>query len=371
MLALNRVVLDARTATDHFPGIGRYVANLARALAEIAPPGPILLYDPTAPPDRLSSSALTRLPCAASPFGLAQQWRVPRALRRANAQLYHSTYYLMPYLPGVPTVLTVYDLIPLRYPRYFSAAQRLIFVAAHRLALRTARAVLTISEATRTDLVRAFGIAADKVTVTPLAVADHFRPQPAAIIDTLRRQLGLPDRYILYVGSNKPHKNLARLVEAFARARQLPTCASLYLVIAGRWDARYPEARIEAHRLGVAAHVVFLADVADDVLPALYSGAEVFVFPSEYEGFGLPVLEAMACGTPVICAGRSSLLEVASDAARLVDPHDVAGLAAAIGELASDPEERADLRARGLAQAARFSWRRTAEQTYAVYSAVA
>lgn len=370
MLALNRVVLDARTATDHFPGIGRYVANLACALAEIAPPGPALLYDPTTLPDRSCSSAFARLPCAASPFGLAQQWRVPRALRRANARLYHSTYYLMPYLPGMPTVLTVYDLIPLRYPRYFSVAQRLIFLAAHRLALRTAHVVLAISEATRTDLVRAFGIATDKVTVTPLAAADHFRPQPAPVIDALRRQVGLPDRYILYVGSNKPHKNLARLVEAFARARQLPRCTSLHLAIAGRWDARYPEARIKARQLGVAEHIVFLPDVADDALPALYSGAEAFVFPSEYEGFGLPVLEAMACGAPVICANRSSLPEVVGDAARLVDPHDVVGLAVAIGELTSDPEEQADLRARGLAQAARFSWRRTAEQTYAVYSAV-
>jgi len=369
VLALNRVVLDARTATPRFPGIGRYVANLARALAEFAPPGPVLLCDPTTPPVRLPSSGLSPLPCAASPFGLAQQWCVPRALRRANAQLYHSTYYLMPYLPGTPTVLTVYDLIPLRYPRYFSVAQRLVFAVAHRLALRTARAVLAISEATRADLARAFGVTAEKVTVTPLAAAEHFRPQSLAAIDALRRRLGLPDRYILYVGSNKPHKNLARLVEAFARARRHPACVSLHLVIAGRWDSRYPEAQIRAQRLGVIDHVAFLPDVADDMLPALYSGAELFVFPSEYEGFGLPVLEAMACGTPVICADRSSLPEVASDAARLVDPHDVAGLAAAISELASSPERRADLRTRGLARAARFTWRRTAEQTYAVYEA--
>ncbi len=371
MPALNRIVLDARTATDHFPGIGRYVANLACALAEIAPPGPVLLYDPTTQPTRLFASGLSPLPCAASPFGLAQQWRVPRALRQANAQLYHSTYYLMPYLPGPPTVLTVYDLIPWRYPCYFSAAQRLAFLVAHRLALRAARLVLAISEATRGDLARAFGVATEKVVVTLLAAADHFRPQPATVVDAARRQWGLPDRYILYVGSNKPHKNLARLVEAFADARRLGTCAGLHLVIAGRWDARYPEARIKAHQLGIAEYVAFLPDVADEMLPALYSGAELFVFPSEYEGFGLPVLEAMACGTPVICADRSSLPEVVGDAARRVDPYDVTALAAAIGELASDPQKRADLRARGLARAACFTWRRTAEQTYAAYVAAA
>lgn len=366
---MNRVVLDARTATPRFPGIGRYVANLARALAELAPPGPVLLYDPTTPPARLPSSGLAPLPCAASPCGLTQQWRVPRALRRANAQLYHSTYYLMPYLPGAPTVLTVYDLIPLRYPRYFSVAQRLVFAVAHRLALRTARAVLAISEATRADLARAFGAAAEKVTVTPLAAAEQFRPQSPAAIDALRHRVELPDRYALYVGSNKPHKNLARLVEAFASVHRHPACASLRLIIAGRWDPRYPEAPTRARQLDVMDRVIFLPDVADDALPALYSGAELFVFASEYEGFGLPVLEAMACGTPVICANRSSLPEVAGDAARLVDPYDVTDLAAAIVELASRPERRAELQARGLAQAARFTWRRTAEQTYAAYTA--
>ena len=358
------LVLDARTATDHFPGIGRYVVNLARAMTRVAPDLPLaLLADPGVRSTRLTLPELPQVACSASPFSVRQQWAVPRALRRAGATLYHSPYYLMPYRPGVPTVLTCYDVIPWLFPAYFSAHERLIFRLAHGLALHAASVVLAISQSTHDDLVRCFGVSPAKVVVTPLAADERFRPQTPEAVVRVRRAYGLPEEYVLYLGTNKPHKNLTRLVRAWATARSADTC----LVIAGHWDARYPEARQVAEQSGLTDRVRFVGPVADDDLPALYSGARCFVFPSLYEGFGLPLLEAMACGTPVACSNVSSLPEVASDAALLFDPLDVESMADALARLLRDADLRADLRERGLRRAPQFNWEFTARLTQRAY----
>jgi alpha-1,3-rhamnosyl/mannosyltransferase len=360
-------VLDARTATDHFPGIGRYVVNLASALKRIAPDLDLtLLRNPSSSAQRLTLPDLPALDCAISPFALSQQWRVRSILRHSRAALYHSAYYLMPYAPGVPSVVTCYDLIPLIYPRYFTATQRLIFRMAHWLALRTARVTLAISEATKNDLVRFFHVDPQRIVVTPLAADAHFQPPARAEIDRVRQQYALPARYVLYFGSNKPHKNVPRLVEAFAKVG-VSECA---LVIGGHWDERYPEAKRAAEWLGLEGAVRFIGAVPDADLPALYGGAELFVFPSEYEGFGLPVLEAMACGTPVVCGNRSSLPEVAGDAALLCDPQDVEALTRAIEQALTDRDWQATQQQRSLARAAHFSWEQTAQQTRQVYQSI-
>ena len=356
---MNRLVLDARTATDHFPGIGRYVVNLASSLSKVAPDlGLTLLIDPSASSARLSLPDLPRQLCAASPFSIQQQWLVPQVLRQTNATLYHSPYYLMPYRPGVPTVLTCYDLIPLVWQQYFSAANRLIYRLAHMLALRAARVVITLSQSARSDLVRHFGIDPGRIHVTPVAADAHFKPQPSPAINAVREKFALPERYVLYFGSNKPHKNLARLVDAIT---QMP----ITLVIGGTWDERFPQAQQRAKELN--ASVRFIGQVNDDDLPALYSGATVFAFPSFYEGFGLPPLEAMACGTPVICSNTSSLPEVVGDAALQVNPNDVNEIAAAIARVLDDPGLRDEMRDKSLARAAQFSWERTARETLAIY----
>jgi glycosyltransferase involved in cell wall biosynthesis len=360
------IVLDARTATDHFPGIGRYVVNLAHALKSIAPELDLrLLCDPNALSSRLAllNLPITNLPI--SPFALQQQWRVPWALRDLKATLYHSPYYLMPYRSGVPTVLSAYDVIPLIYPQYYTAAQRLIFRLAHTLAVKTARLTVAISEATRTDLIQRLGARPDRILVTPLAADPCFAPQSTAAIQAVREKYHLPERYVLYVGSNKPHKNLARLVAAFSSV-QRPT-SNVQLVIAGSWDERYPEAKQLAEGND---RIRFLGPISDADLPALYSSALAFVFVSEYEGFGLPPLEAMACGTPVIASNTSSLPEVVGDAGLLVDPHDVGAIAAALARIMDDAVLQADLKQRSLARAAQFSWEQTARLTLDVYHAV-
>ena len=388
-------VLDARTATAHFPGIGRYVANLAAALIPLLSDDERLtvLHHPAHLSSLPRSERVQVVSVSASPFSLRQQWELPRLLRRVPisgrrppaARLYHSPYYLMPYRPGVATALTVYDLIPLLFPEHSTPRARLLFRWATALALRAAQAVIAISEATRRDFLAHFRLAPERIVAIPLAADGIFRPQPAGAIAEVRARHGLPERYVLYLGSNKPHKNLVRLIEAWKTAtRSLPP-AACQLVIAGAWDARYPEAQARAEALGLGRQVRFLGPVAGPDLPALYAGAALFVFPSLYEGFGLPVLEAMACGTPVVCSDVASLREVTSPpeprpgeerggggvgAAVLVDPLAVDALAEAICRVLNDAALAAELRERGLAQAACFSWEQTARRTLAVYRGV-
>lgn len=372
-----RFVLDARTATGHFPGIGRYAFNLARALAprlDATEELIVLRHASPAGPAPWAMDTLTGGPAGArvvdvpaSPFELRQQWLLPRRLRGLGAALYHSPYYLMPYRPGAPAVVTVHDLIPLLYPQYFTAGQRLIFALTIRAATHTARQIVAVSNATARDLERLLGPLAGRgaarVSVIPEAADPAFGPRPDREIAALRARLGLPERYVLYLGSNKPHKNLVRLVEAWARLQPQP----MPLALAGLWDPRFPEARLRAEALGLGDAVRFLGSVPEPDLPALYGGATAFVFPSEYEGFGLPVLEAMACGAPVACARTSSLADIAGDAALMFDPAGEEAIAQALAQLLSTPDLRAELRDRGRERAARFSWQRAAQETLALY----
>jgi alpha-1,3-rhamnosyl/mannosyltransferase len=374
-------VLDARTATDHFPGIGRYVVNLVQAMVPLLGESERLnlLYDRAQPVPAgltaLSGGQVGEIAVPYSPFSIGQQWSIPRLLRHLGADVYHSPYYLMPYCPGVPTLVTVYDLIPLRFPQYTSARARLLFRWSMALALRAASHVIVISEATRRDLLAFFHLSPQDVTVISLAAAPSFRPPSPAEVQRVRHKYGLRQDYVLYLGINKPHKNLVRLVEAwslvchsrFATRGSPLAMRRSQLVIAGKWDARYPESKQRVAALRLQDAVRFLGPVAEEDLPALYGGAALFAFPSECEGFGLPVLEAMACGTPVVCANASSLPEVGGDAALYFDPANVEAMAEALGQALADADLRTELRERGLCQAAHFSWKWTAQKTLDLY----
>ncbi len=371
-----RVIVDARVIQDHFPGIARYTFNLARALAEISPEDEfVLLYDPRAPNAHHNLAELQHgphvrlLPSAAPLFSLSEQWRIPRQLASLTPSVIHAPYYIRPYLMPAPVVFVAYDLIPLKYPEYFSLHERLAFQFTMRLSLRTAQAIVSTSRSTAQDLQQFYGVPPERLVVIPGAADAHFIPQPAFTIATLRAKYHLPERYALYLGSNKPHKNLVRLVESWAHvSAQAP---EVKLVIAGHWDPRYEQAKERAKALQLEEKVLFAGPIADADLPALYSGAEVFIFPSLYEGFGLPVLEAMACGVPVICSNTSSLPEVAGDAALMVDPTDVPALSQAIARVLADAGLRQHLREKGLARAAMFSWHRAAQEMLVLYHRLA
>ncbi len=402
-----RVVIDGRVIDDHFPGIGRYVFQLVDALAAVAPPEDAfeVVLEAGARDTRFGAARLARRGNVAlrrvdAPvFAPASQWRMRRAIAAARADVFHATYWAGPYWPGVPTVATVYDLITHHAPGGVSRARAALLGLALRLALRGARHVLTISDASRRDIVAAYGLAPERVTATPLAVDGRFRPMDGDAVAALRNRLGLAQRYVLFVGINKPHKNLGTLIDAWGilaaggiaaaavadGAVRTPgagvaaaggggagaAAGEVELVIAGRWDPRYDDLRARAAVLPAGARVRFLGPVADGDLPALYSGAAVFAFPSRYEGFGLPPLEAMACGAPVIAADASSLPEVVGDAGHLVPVDDARAWARALADVLGQPAVAADMRARGLARAATFSWAATARQTLEVYRAAA
>jgi alpha-1,3-rhamnosyl/mannosyltransferase len=271
----------------------------------------------------------------------------------------------MPYRVNVPTIVTIYDLTPQLFPQYVSARARWLFRITTRLALRSARHVITISEATRRDLLYYYPFPAQRVTAVPLAPDPRFRPQTEAEIARIRTEYNLPECYVLYFGINKPHKNLLQLLTAW----QLLSgkTADIPLVIAGAWDERYPEAKMQAEALHLGKRIRFLGPISNADLPALYAGATLFVFPSRYEGFGLPVVEAMACGTAVTCAHTSSLPEVGGEAVLTFDPDNAEAMAAQIGRLLTDEALRQKLEQAGLAQARKFSWEKTAEQTLSLY----
>ena len=387
--AIVRIVIDARYVNDHFPGIGRYVYNLLLALGEMDQPHSFaVLYNPALTNTRYDMVALARFPALRlvatrlRPFSAGEQLALPRMLRTMQADLYHAPYYIRPYA-GVPcpSVTTLYDIIPRRFPEEVSTRARWLFDLLTRLAIRASRHLLAISASARDDLIAAYRIPASRITVTSLATGPRFGPQPPEQIAAVRAKYDLPESYILSLASNKPHKNLVALVKAWAQVRtegrglrtelglqraSVLNPQSSVLVLAGHWDPRYPEARVAAERLGLGNSVRFLPGVPEADLPALYSGAELFAFPSRYEGFGLPALEALACGAPVLCCDTSSLPEVVGAAALRVAPTPAA-LAAGLAQLLADPARRAELRQAGPRRAALFSWRKTAEATLAVY----
>ncbi len=361
--------IDGRYIQDHFPGIGRYTYNLIDALARVAPGDAFtVLHNPALRNTRYDIAALARHPNVAlrridvPTFSLAEQCGLPFAIRPSQFAVFHSPYYIKPYYSRVSSVVTLFDLIPLRVPNDPpSSLARLFFRLTVSLAARTATRIIAPSMATRDDLVTLLGVPREKVAVIPLAADACFAPQSPAEVARVRAKYALSDEYVLSVGINKPHKNLAALIAAWQSLGD----TSRTLVIAGAWDARYTS--VASRQSSV---VRFIPDVDDRDLPALYAGAAVFVMPSLYEGFGLPPLEAMACGAPVICSNAASLPEVVGDAALLVDPRSVDEMAAAIQRVLSDAALRDELRAKSLARAAQFSWERAAYETLAVYHSV-
>ncbi len=382
-----RVVLDARAIGPHFPGIGRATLGLLRGLVAVEHDEQVVAVYNTSERALIEATGVTKdarfhVAAVEQPaLGMRQQWGLVGFTRAVRAHVWHAPYYVRPLFGLPPTVVTIGDLIGPSAgetsgarERLVDLARRLLWRLAMRLSVHGAAHIITYSASARRDLERAYALSPATIAVIPLGTDEHFHPQSCETIAALRARYALRERYVLYLGSNKPHKNLRALVEAWGVVtpglRQEAGEAPLSLVIAGREDPRFQSARERVAELGLGRSVRFLPDVPDADLPALLSGALVFVFPSLAEGFGLPPLEAMACGTPVIASDRASIPEVVGNAALLVEPLPPA-LAAALRRLIDDEGLRRELSARGLRRAADFSWANTARATLDVYRSVA
>jgi glycosyltransferase involved in cell wall biosynthesis len=294
---------------------------------------------------------------------LWEQTRLPRQLRQLQPDLLHGMAYAVPVGWSGPSVVTVYDLSFLLFPETFKLANRIYLTAATRATARRARRVLTISEHARRDIVRLLNVPVECVDVTYPAVEDRYRRLPEDEVEAFRMARGLPEAYVFTLGTLEPRKNLVGLLEAYSRlSKPRPP---LYVAGGSGWHVSPIFDMLR--QLDLVDEVHFLGFVPEDELPLWYNAARLFAFPSLYEGFGLPVLEAMACGAPVITSTAASLPEVSGKAAVLVPPQDTDRIAQELARVLDDPQLRIELRAAGRIQASRFSWRAMTDQTVASY----
>ena len=369
-----RIAFDGTTLTPGRTGVGYYTEHLLQHLAqEVESTGDELIVVSNQPIDTAKPLPRHVRVHQRSYFPLRIAWMqllAARVLDDVRADVAHFTNGMLPLGAGSARVVTIHDMSLKLFPRCHPTRRLVINRPLLGVAARVADEVVTVSHSARRDLLRFHKLPADRVTVVHEAAGPGFEPiADRAQRARIRMRYGLPERFVLYVGAIEPRKNLPRLMEAFAIARSRRIAHELVCVGPYGWSSR--DLYDQVDRLGLRRVVHFTGYVPVEDLPVIYNLGELFVFPSLYEGFGLPVVEAMACGTPVITANTSSLQEIAAGAAETVDPQDAAALADLIVAVASSAERRADLRARGLARAREFSWTRTAKQMLAVYNRAA
>lgn len=347
-------------------GINWYIHNL---LNHLPAADPSLTYTVFTSERRYTGAPGTKLqyshlPTHRPPVRIIWEQAIqPWAMRRVGVDLIHGPAFIGPQASGGPFVVTVHDLSFLLYPQNLRALNRIYLRQFTRLSVRRARRVIAVSESTKRDLIRYYDLSPDKIDVVHNGVDASFQPLAADQVAAFRLEQNLPDRFILFVGTLEPRKNVVGIIEGYA---QLPRSRPPLMLVGGRgWLYDEIFARVEA--LGLTDEVHFVGYVPAEELPLWYNAAALFVYPSLYEGFGLPPLEAMACGTPVITSTSSSLPEVVGQAGLMVDPTDTEALAAAMAQVLTDEGLRDGLRAAGLAQARGFSWQKTALQTVVSY----
>lgn len=378
-----KIAIDARWIFDEISGVGTYTIELIRALSHLDRDNVYLLLfrshhvrDRTAETTQFNIAPNVQAKhIPYGPFSLANQWRMPAFLREHEIEVYHSPNYMIPFhgFPGrgsglTKCVTTIHDVIPLLFADHAPKSKKARLFPLYKGIMRQvgtrSDAILTVSECSRRDLIDQLELPPerqDNVKTIYNGVNPRYRPS----LD--EPEAGPPT--ILYVGRSDPYKNLGCLIEAFHAVREGGIEARLRVI--GPSDARYPEPRQRVKALGLDSHVDWAGYMSDDALLRAYQDASVFVLPSRYEGFGLPVLEAMACGTPVVCSNASALPEVAGEAALLFDPSKPDALADAIRKVLTEPGCAKDLRQKGLVRAEEFTWKRTAEKTRAVYESLA
>ena len=366
--------IDAHAIGAQQGGNETYIRNLITALAELDSENRYTLYFSVAGAAEVwchqHANFTVRLlppptPLVRVPIALAYE------LRRRPVDVLHVQYTAPPFCPA-PVVTTIHDLAFEHLPETFTRRGKAQLRLTVRRTARRAAHILTVSEYSRQDISKTYCIAPDKITVTHNGCEGQFTSFGAAHeTEAIKQKFGITKDYLLAVGSLQPRKNLVRLLRAYAKLREQQPDFQLQLVLVGRQLWLYQEILREIKQQSFADDVIVTNYVNDEDLPALYRSAVALVYPSLFEGFGLPPLEAMACGTPVITSNTSSLPEVVGQAALLIDPYDEAAIAQAIWQIVRDSSLRQRLRQAGIEQAKLFTWQATAEKTLAVYRAIA
>jgi glycosyltransferase involved in cell wall biosynthesis len=373
--------IDYTAAVWQGGGIGRYTRNLIRALSELDAGNQYTLFvaggwgdgDGLGPwPDNFRVRSIPLSDRWLSILWQRLRLPIPIQIITGRLDLFHSPDFVLPPLGRTPAILTVHDLSFLRVPRFFVPGFRDYLEGAVCRAVARAQHILADSENTQHDLIELLAVPPGQVTVLYPGVEDRFRPiKDWEALARVRARYGLPDRFVLGLGTLQPRKNFDGLVEAFrwllSEWGDEPEIADLHLVISGGKGWMFEDTLALVERVGLSERVHFAGFVEDADLPALYTMAAVFAFPSWYEGFGLPVLEAMACSTPVVAADNSSLPEVVGDAGLMVDASDAGGLAAALAKLLTDEVLRARLELAGAEQVRCFTWENAARQLLDLY----
>ncbi len=366
-VALNAHLLSG-APTYRSAGVHRYIyyllAHLPRAGCRVT----VFVGPHSRLPEDGYAVRRSRWPTAKPPVRVVWEQAVqPWALRRMGVDLVHGPVFVGPLLSPCPLVITIHDLSFLRYPHFFRPASRLYLRAFTRASVRRARRIIAVSAHAAEETVRLLGVDRRKIDVVYHGVDPALRPLPPEEVGTFRRREGLPERFVLYVGTLEPRKNLIRLVDAFATLRPATLRPAPVLILAGARGWYFHDLFARVEELGLKDRVIFPGYIPGDQLVYWYNAATVFAYPSLYEGFGMPVVEAQACGTPVLTSDRSALPEAAGDGALLIDPEDVEAIAEGLRQLLTNEPLRAELRQRGLSHAARFTWEKAAADTVAVY----
>jgi len=373
-----KIAIDAHSVGTKLGGNESYAVNLIEALAQIDEVNDYTLFVTTAEahdrfhqrwPNFKVRATLPHTPLIRIPLTLSAE------LRKRPVDVLHVQFTAPPFCP-CPVVVSIHDLSFEHLPETFHRRSRMQLRLTVRSSARRAAKILTLSEHTRRDIIATYGVEPSRITAIPLAAPAHFYPvEDTRELQRVRHTYGIDGQYILSVGSIQPRKNLARLVQAYARIRaslrdKHAETESPKLVLVGKQGWLYDETMRALEETKVANSVILTGYVPESDLPALYSGAICFVYPSYFEGFGLPPLEAMKCGAPVIVGDQTSLPEVVGDAGLIVDPFDVSSIAEAIEKLINDSVLRQELSVKGRKRAETFDWKKTAQQTLEVYEQV-
>lgn len=363
-----RIGIDARKLTDF--GIGTYIQNLLPALARVDDRNEYVIFARPEHAERVAElpENFRFVPEKARGYTARELVVMPWQMLRHRLDLFHATHYVLPYLAPCKTVVSIHDIIHVLYPEFLPNRLALLYASTMmRHSLSSGDRIIASSQNTKTDLLETFDVEGEKIKVVYLGVPARFRRkvEESEAAEVLARH-GLTQPYVLFVGNPKPHKNLSNVVRSFARALSLGDFEA-DLVCVGDHGGEAFRVRQQAESLGIGDRYKAVGRVPSDDLPALYQRAAIFLYPTLYEGFGFPVVEAMASGVPVVTSNKSALKEVAEGYADLVNPLDVEEMAAAVALCMTDPEHRQALARLGLRRAEDFRWRRTAEKTLEIY----